>query len=152
MSKPSLFLFRVLLVLGGIVLIYIIGKPMVETIQYQLTGSSVQGTIIGFRGSKTSTSVFAENTAKKRGKYRARRPVYRYPIKVGSLDSLDGYAKSTIIIPWLNFDLHENVKVVMDKNNPVKSHIFSPGIFFTDFLLLLLCLYMIKLGIKKYGD
>ena len=143
------FLFRILLIAGGFVLIYIIGKPMVETIQYQLDGNKVKGIVIGFRGSKSSKSIYEDNTTKVGKKYKARRPVYRYPKVAGSLDSLQGYATSTIILPWMNFELHEEVNVVMDKNDPSQSHIFSKGIFFTDCILILLSLYMVKLGIRK---
>lgn len=149
MSSLTVFIFRILLVIGGFILIYIIGKPMVETIQYRFAGEHIDGRVIGFRGRGTSTSVFDENTGKSGNKHRSRRPVYRYPAASGSLDSLDGYAKSTIIFPWLNFELNEKVTVVFDKNDPSKSHIFSPGIFFTDTLLLLLSLYMVKLGVTK---
>jgi len=149
MSSLTVFIFRILLVIGGFILIYIIGKPMVETIQYRFGGEHIDGRVIGFRGRGTSTSVFDENTGKSGNKHRSRRPVYRYPAASGSLDSLDGYAKSTIIFPWLNFELNEKVTVVFDKNDPSKSHIFSPGIFFTDTLLLLLSLYMVKLGVTK---
>ena len=143
------FLFRILLIAGRFVMIYIIGKPMVETIQYQLDGNKVKGIVIGFRGSKSSKSIFEDNTTKVGKKYKARRPVYRYPKVAGSLDSLQGYATSTIILPWMNFELHEEVNVVMDKNDPSQSHIFSKGIFFTDCILILLSLYMVKLGIRK---
>jgi len=149
MSSLTVFIFRILLVIGGFILIYIIGKPMVETIQYRFAGEHIDGRVIGFRGRGTSTSVFDENTGKSGNKHRSRRPVYRYPAASGSLDSLDGYAKSTIIFPWLNFELNEKVTVVFDKNDPSKSHIFSLGIFFTDTLLLLLSLYMVKLGVTK---
>jgi len=149
MNSITLFVFRIMLVVGGFILLYIIGNPVAETIQYQLSGKSVYGTVIGFRGSKTSKTVFDENTARYSGKQRSRRPVYRYPIAEGSLDSLDGFAKSTIIIPWMNFELGEKVKVVMDNDDPTKSHIFSMGIFFTDLLLLLLCLFMVKLGFTR---
>ena len=149
MSRFMVFLFRILLIAGGFVLIYIIGKPMVETIQYQVDGNKVKGIVIGFRGSKSSKSIYEDNTTKVGKKYKARRPVYRYPKVAGSLDSLQGYAKSTIILPWMNFELHEEVNVVMDKNDPSQSHIFSKGIFFTDCILILLSLYMVKLGIRK---
>lgn len=149
MSSFTVFIFRIMLVIGGFILMYIIGKPVVETIQYRLMGEHSEGRIIGFRGRGTSTSVFTENTGKSGSKYRSRRPVYRYPVTEGSLDSLDGYSKSTIIIPWMNFELNEKVTVVFDKSEPSNSHIFSIGIVFTDTLLLLLCLYMIKLGVTR---
>ncbi len=149
MNSFTVIIFRILLILGGFILIYIIGKPMVETIQYRVRGNTVSGIVMGFRGSKSSKAIFEDNTAKKSKKYRSRRPVYRYPIKSGSLDSLDGYAKSTIILPWLNFNLGEKVCVVMDKYEPSRSHIFSLGVFITDFLLILLSLYMVKLGFSR---
>jgi hypothetical protein len=149
MNPVTVFLFRILLIAGGCILIYITGKPMAETIQYRINGIAVEGKVIGFRGSKTSKTIFDDNTAKKGKKYRARRPVYRYPIVSGSLDSLDGFARSTVIFPWLNFDLHEEVTVVMDKSDPSRSHILSKGIFLADFILILLCLYMIKLGFTR---
>ncbi len=149
MSPITVFFFRILLVLGGIILILIIGKPMVESIQQKFIGNSVEGRIIGFRGRGTSTSVFTENTGRKNGKIRSRRPVYRYPVTENSLDSLDGFAKSTVLIPWFNFTLNEKVTVVFESGKPENSHLFSPGILLTDFLLILLSLFMIKLGIVR---
>jgi hypothetical protein len=149
MNSISVFIFRVLLVIGGIVLIYIVGKPTLDNIKYRFTGNIVEGRVIGFRGSRTSTTVFEDNTGRKGKHHRSRRPVYRYPIAIGSLDSLDGFAKSTILIPWFNFEMDEKVTVVMDKIEPSKSHIWSFGILLTDMILLALCAFMIKLGITK---
>lgn len=128
---------------------YIIGKPLFETVQFFVQGNRVEGIVIGFKGRKNSTTVFTGNTGKVRKKYIARRPVFRYPIVAGSLDSMDGYAKSTILLPWLNFKMREKVTVVKDKKDPAQAHIFSPGIILTDILLLICCLYMIKLGFTK---
>jgi hypothetical protein len=149
MHPSTLFLFRILLVAGGLILIYIIGKPVVETIQYRVQGSVVQGKVIGFRGSRTSKTIFEDNTATYRKKHRPRRPVFRYPRSAGSIDSIDGYATTTIMVPWLNFDLGENITVVMSKNDASKAHIYSYGIFFTNVLLLFFCSYMIKLGFTR---
>lgn len=149
MSTFTTTIFRILLVAGGCILLFIIGKPVVKTFQFKINGQSVEGVVIGFRGSKNSTSVFEENTARYRKKSKPRRPVYRYPIKSGSLDSLDGYAQSTIIFPWLNFEKHEKVTIVMDKDDPSLSYVFSPGILLTDLLLIFLCLFMIKLGFAR---
>jgi Protein of unknown function (DUF3592) len=149
MNPITVFIFRVMLVVGGFILLYIVGKPLAESIQYRFTGNSVEGKVIGFRGRGSSKTIFDDNTGQK-GKHRvARRPVYRYPITEGSLDSLDGYAKSTVLIPWFNFESSEKVTVVFNKKNPKQSHIFSLGIIITDTLLILLCLYMVKLGLSK---
>lgn len=149
MNFITVGIFKILLVIGGLLLCYIIGKPLFETVQFFAQGHKVEGSVIGFKGRKNSTSVFTENTAKVRKKYIARRPVFRYPIVSGSLDSMDGYSKSTILLPWLNFKLREKVTVVMDKKDPARAHIISPGIFLTDIILLLCCFYMIKLGFTK---
>lgn len=149
MNPITVFLFRILLVAGGFILLYITGKPTWESVQYLVHGQRVEGTVIGFKGRKNSTTIFTDNIAEVRKKYIARRPVYRYPIVSGSLDSLDGFAKSTVLFPWLNFQMHEKVTVVMDKNNPSRAHMISPGIFFTDAVFILLCLFMVKLGFTK---
>ena len=72
MSRFTVFLFRLLLIAGGFILIFIIGKPMVETIQYQVSGNKVKGIVVGFRGSKSSKSIFEDNTSKVGKKYKAR--------------------------------------------------------------------------------
>lgn len=146
MSPVTVFIFRVLLVLGGIVLMIIIGKPMTESIQYRFTGTSVQGVVEGFRGRGSSKGVYEENTSRRNAKRRSRRPVYKYPVAEGSLDSLTGYASSTILVPWLNFEKHEKVTVVFDPQKPEKSRLFSIGVLFSDLLLILLCLFMVRLG------
>lgn len=149
MNPVTVFIFRVLLVSGGIVLLYIFGKPMAESIQYRFTGTSVQGIVAGFRGSGSSKTVFEENTSRKNAKRRSRRPVYRYPVAEGSLDSLTGYASSTVLVPWFNFEMHEKVTIVFDPQKPEKSHLFSLGVLFTDLLLILLCLFMVRLGFVR---
>lgn len=65
MNPITLFIFRILLIAGGFILIYIIGMPMVETIQYRIKGIAVEGKVIGFRGSsKTSKTIFDDNIAR----------------------------------------------------------------------------------------
>lgn len=142
-------LFRFLLVSGGLVLVFITGKPIVETLQYKWSGTTVEGRVIGFRGSGTSKTVFEDNTAKKHKGRRSRRPVFRYPIAPTSLDSLDGFSKSVILIPMFNYELHEKVNVVMDKNNPEKAYIYGLGIIFSDVLLVAFSFFMIGLGFYR---
>ena len=149
MNSITVFVFRVLLVLGGMVFIYLIGKPMSDTIRYRFNGNVVVGRVIGFRGSGSSKTIFEENTGKKGVKNKARRPVYKYPVANGSLDSLEGFAGSTVLIPWLNFKLNEKVTIVTDSSNPSDSHLFSVGVLFTDLLLIFLGLFMIKLGFTR---
>lgn len=62
-----------MLIFGGCILIYIIGKPVLETIQYRLSGQYAEGRVIGFRGRGSSITVFEENTSKHGKKIRSRR-------------------------------------------------------------------------------
>lgn len=150
MNSITVFIFRIMLILGGCILIYIIGKPVLETIQYRLSGQNAEGRVIGFRGRGSSITVFEENTSKHGKKARSRRPVYRFPVSVGSLDSLDAFSKSSILLPWLNFELNEKVSIVFKENEPDKSYIFSLGSLISDMVLLLLSGYMIKLGVTRF--
>lgn len=142
-------LFRLLLIAGGLILLYIIGKPLVETIRYKWAGQTVEGRVIGFRGSKSSKTVFEENTARKHKGRRSRRPVFRYPIAPASLDSIDGFSASVILIPWFNYEINDKVEVVMDKNDPEKAHIFGLGLMLTDLLLVVFCFFIIMLGFYR---
>ena len=147
----KVFIFRIMLVAGGLFLVYITGSPLMETIQYKWSGQTVEGRVIGFRGPKNSKTVFEENTANKHKGRRSRRPVFRYPQAPTSLDSLDGFSKSVILIPMFNYELNEKVSVVMDSNNPEKAHIFGLGMLFSDFILVVFSFFMIGLGFYKRG-
>ena len=142
-------LFRILLITGGFILLYIIGNPLLEKIRYKWSGQTVEGRVIGFRGSKSSKTVFEKNTARKHKGRRSRRPVFRYPVAPASLDSLDGFSGSAILIPWFNYEINDKVEVVMHKDDPEKAHIFGIGLIFTDLLLLAFCVFMIFLGFYK---
>lgn len=149
MNIFTMMLFRILLVVGGLILLYIIGKPLVTNIQNKISGVSVQGVIVGFRGRGTSHTVFDDNTSKRPKKWISRRPVFKYPAVQGSLDSLTGFESSSILLPWLNFDKGDHVDVVFGEGNPSQAQIFSWGIFFSDIVMILFCFFMIWLGIPK---
>ena len=142
-------LFRIMLVIGGVILVIIIGQPLLEKIKFKTTGLEVQGRIIGFRGSKSSKTIFEENTAKKIKGKRSRRPVFRYPTAPASLDSIDGFSQSVILLPWMNYELNDKVLVVLDKNDPEKAHIFGFGLILTDIVLVLFSFFVIGLGLYK---
>jgi len=149
MNPSTVIIFRILLIIGGFILLYIIGKPMMQTIKYRISEETVEGKVIGFRGRRTSKTIFTENTGKSGTKRKARRPVFRYPVANGSLDSLEAFGTSVILLPWLNFDLNENVQVVFSKSKPENAYIFSLGLLLSDFVLVLLCLFMVKLGLIR---
>lgn len=142
-------LFRIMLVIGGIILVIITGKPLVDKFSYKFSGFEVEGRIIGFRGSKSSKTIFQENTAKKTKGKRSRRPVFRYPIASESLDSLDGFSQSVSLLPWMNYELNDKVEVVMDKNDPEKAHIFGIGLILTNILMVLFSFFIVGLGLYR---
>ena len=142
-------IFRIMLVMGGMILVFITGRPLMDKFSYKFSGVEVQGRIIGFRGSKSSKTIFEENTAKKTKGRRSRRPVFRYPIAPNSLDSLDGFSQSVILLPWMNYELNDKVEVVMDKDDPEKALIFGFGLILTDILLVLFSFFMVGLGLYR---
>lgn len=149
MSGFSLGIFRVLFVVGGIILLYIVGKPFVEKWQFKFSGEHKEGIVIGFRGRGASKSILTENIGKSNGKSRSRRPVYRFPIAQNSLDSITAFSSSTVLIPWFNYRIGEKVTVVHRKGRPNLSHIFSFGIVITDMLMIFISLLMIYIGFYK---
>ncbi|MFM2392342.1 MAG: hypothetical protein RLZZ546_319 [Bacteroidota bacterium] len=152
MSSFTVFIFRVLLVISGVILLYIIGKPFKEKIAYYISGEKVEGRIIGFRGRGSSHAILEEDSGVRKGKRKARRPVFKYPIHKESLDSIVGFSNTGIMVTFFNFHINEKVTVVKSKTNNEDAYLFSVGILFTDFLLLLLCCFMIYLGIVKKSN
>ena len=149
MNTFSVFIFRILLVLGGLILLYIIGKPFVSKIQNKISGVSVQGIIVGFRGRGTSQTIFDDNTSKRPKKWISRRPVFKYPVVNGSIDSLVCFESSVILLPWMNFDKGDRVDVVFNNDHPADGQIFSYGIIISDMVLMAYCVWMISLGIPR---
>ncbi len=139
-------IFRILLIFGGLILLYITGKPLFEKVKFIITGESVEGRIIGFRGKGNSTAILERNTGRRNGKRTALRPVFRYPVIEGSIDSLDGRSSSGVLFSMANFELNDKVTVVFSKNHPENAYIFSKGIIFTDILLVLLSIFMMRMG------
>jgi hypothetical protein len=122
---------------------------MVSSIQNKINGVSVQGIVVGFRGRGTSHTVFDDNISKRPKKWTSRRPVFKYPLSSGSLDSLTGFSSSTILLPWMNFDKGDRVDVVFNNDHPADGQIFSYGIILSDLVLIAFCVWMISLGIPR---
>ncbi len=152
-NKPTSYIsmlklfFQVLLLGLGAFLTYSFGQDMLAPIRYKATGSTVEGRISGFLAGRNTPSVQREPDGVRKGKRRARRPVFRYPTAPDAVDSLEARGSTGALFTVFNYALYEKVTVVFEKGNPANAHIFGFQPIFTAFLCTLLGLYMIKIGI-----
>jgi hypothetical protein len=141
------FIFRIAFFLLGLVVLYWFGGSVVQTIQHRLTGTTVEGRIVGF-ASRGGKSILTDGTGIRKGKNRARRPVFTYPIAAGSRDSLTAKSSTGAFFTFTQYDLNEPVTVVFATNDPTNAHIFGFQPIFVSLLVCLLGVFMLYLGIK----
>jgi hypothetical protein len=141
------FIFRILLVGLGLFLTYTFGKEALQPFEQRATGVCVQGRISGFLAGRNAPSVQREPDGVRKGKRRARRPVYVYPTAPGSRDSLEARSSTSATILFGNYDLNDRVTVVFDRENPANAHIWGFQVIAIAFVLVLFGLYMIRLGV-----
>lgn len=140
-------IFRVLFISLGAWLLYLFGKDVIKPIQYKILGEQVTGRIEGFIAGRGSGTVVTENTGVRKGKLKARRPVFRYPTAEGSKDSMSSKQGSGVLFMVFQYDLDERVSVVFPKSNPADAYIYSLSTIFSSLLLSLLAVYMLKIGV-----
>jgi Protein of unknown function (DUF3592) len=140
-------IFRILFIGLGAWLLYLFGKDVVKPIQYRISGEQVTGRVEGFIAGRGNGTVVTDNTGVRKGKLKARRPVFRYPVAEGSKDSMSSRQGSGVLFVVFQYDLGEPVSVVFPKANPADAYIFSLMPIFTSFLLSLLAIYMLKIGV-----
>jgi Protein of unknown function (DUF3592) len=140
------FIFRIALFGLGLFVCYVFGGSALKTIGYRFTGESVQGKVIGFMNARRGTTVFQEGVSNT-GKRRARRPVFQYPVAAGSTDSLTVKSSTGVFFSFTQYDLNEKVTVVFSKNDPQDAYLFGFQVLLMQLLVLLLGLYMLKIGI-----
>lgn len=131
----------------GVFVTYSFGMDAVAPIRYRVTGTCVEGRISGFLAGRNSPSVQREPDGVRKGKRRARRPVFVYPTASGATDSLEARSRSGTLFTFLNYDLNERVTVVFDPKEPTTAYIFGFWVIISSFLLTLLGLYMIRMGL-----
>lgn len=146
-SPLTVLFFRVLLVGLGVFLTYTFARNTFEPIWYKVSGHTVEGRISGFLAGRNSPSVQREPDGVRKGKRKARRPVFLYPVVPGSKDSLEARSATAALTTINNYALHERVTVVVDKNAPEKAYIFGFQLMIGSFLAMLLGLFMIRLGL-----
>lgn len=69
-----------------------------------MSGTAVEGRIIGFLAGRNSPSVQPEPPAFGKAKGSARRPVFRYPTSQGATDSLDGRSSTGGFLLFGHYD------------------------------------------------
>lgn len=141
------FIFRVLLFGLGLFITYNFGRDTLEPVWHRLTGVTVEGRISGFLAGRNAPSVQREPDGLRKGKRRARRPVFMYPAAPDGLDSLEARSKTAAFFTFSNYALHERVTVVFARNEPSNAHIFGGQLIAMAFLGALLGLYMLRIGL-----
>lgn len=145
------FVFRLLFVGLGVFCAWTFGRDAFAPVWYQFSGTTVEGRISGFLAGRYSPSVQREPTGVRKGKTRARRPVFVYPKSAGGLDSLEARSSTGGFLIFGHFDLNERVTVVFDPKAPENAHIFSFKLLFTAFLIMLFGLFLIWMGVTGKG-
>ena len=141
------FIFRIALFGLGLFTTYTFGRDTIEPIWHRIAGVHVEGRISGFLAGRNSPSVQREPDGVRKGKRRARRPVFAYPTAPGSTDSLEGRSSTSAFLLFGNYQLNEHVTVVFDKSNPNNAHIFGVQLIVMALLVTLLGLFMIWIGV-----
>jgi hypothetical protein len=96
-------------------------------VYYRLTGTVVEGEIIGFLAGRHVRSVQPENTAMRNGHRIARPPVFRYPALPGGPASLQGRAPNAFTFSFVPYELGEKVTVVFPAGQPRHAQLFEAG-------------------------
>jgi hypothetical protein len=138
--------FRIALILLGAWLAYHFSHDVIKPIEYKMTGEQVTGRIEGFVAGRNG-SMQPESSGIRRGKRKARRPVFRYPIN--AIDSVSSKNGSGVMFLLAQYDLNEKVQVVFPKNNPSDGYIFSFMTIFVSILLTLFGVFMMYLGVAR---
>lgn len=141
------FIFRMAFLGLGLFTTYTFGRDTIEPIWHRIAGVHVEGRISGFLAGRNSPSVQREPDGVRKGKSRARRPVFAYPTAPGSHDSLEGRSSTSAFLLFGNYQLNEPVTVVFDQSNPSNAHIFGIQLIGSAFIVTLLGLFMIRIGV-----
>ncbi len=141
------FIFRLLFIGLALFVFYTFGVSAAKTIWYRATGTVVEGRVCGFLAGRNTPSVQQESTGVRKGKRKARRPVYRYPVAASSSDSLTGRSNVSTLFTFSQFNMDESVTVVFDPDNPQDSYIFNWQLILMSLLVILLGVYMLAIGL-----
>jgi hypothetical protein len=145
------FIARIGLFGVGLFVTYMFGRDTIEPIWYSATGVQVEGRISGFLAGRNHPSVQREPDGVRKGKRRARRPVFVFPTAPNGTDSLEARSSTRVLATFSNYALHERVTVVFPKDNPQNAHILGWQLIGVAFLCTLFGLYMTYMGLTGRG-
>lgn len=138
--------FRISFLLLGAWLTYHFSQDVIKPLQYKITGEQVTGHIEGFVTGRNG-SMQPESSGIRKGKRKARRPVFRYAIN--ATDSLSSRNGSGVMFNLFQYELNEKVQVVFPKNNPSDGYIFNFMSIFASALLTLFGVFMMYLSVAR---
>ncbi|MEZ4984478.1 MAG: hypothetical protein R2795_05480 [Saprospiraceae bacterium] len=145
------FIFRILFVVLGLGIFGYFGFDAVAPLWYRVTGTVVEGRVIGFLAGKHSPSVQPEPTGVRKGRRLARRPVFRHPVALGAKDSLDTRSRTGGFLLFGHYDLHQSVTVVMPKGQPERAQILGFRLMFMGVIASLFGLFIAWMGWSGKG-
>lgn len=94
---------------------------------YRMTGTVVEGEVIGFLAGRYTPSIQPESTAIRNGQRIARRPAFRYPAHPGAPAIHEARAKTAFTFSFAPYALGEKVTVVFPVGRPEEARMFEPG-------------------------
>lgn len=139
--------FRIALLGLGIWLLIMGWQTTYNPIYYRLTGTAVEGEVIGFLAGKYSPSIQPENTAIRDGRRIARRPAYQYAATPGGDPKLIGKAKVAFSFSFYPYELGEKVTVVFPTAYPEQSYLFAKSVIAGGILLMGFGLFCVYIGV-----
>ena len=141
------FIFRIALFGLGLFVCYSFGNSFIKPLMYRFSGEKVEGKIVGFLAGRYGPSVQQKSTGVRNGKRISRRPVFRYPITLGSKDSVTSRSDVAPFFSFTQYELGETVTVVFPKNDPQNGYIYGFQLILMDLLVLCLGIFMLYIGI-----
>lgn len=137
--------FRVMLVGLGVWLVMLGARDFYQPLMYRLTGSVVEGEVIGFWAGRPNPSIQPESTAIRNGHRFARRPAYKYPTHPGAAMDRIGKPGTSFTFSFNPYQQGEKVTVVFPKGQPEQAVLFAAATLAGGLGLFgagLLCLYI----------
>lgn len=138
-------IFRSAILVLGLWLFIMGWQTTYNPIYYRLTGTVVEGEVIGFLAGRHSPSIQPENTGVRNGRRIARHPAYQYPATAGGSPDLIGKARVAFMFSFYPYELGEKVTVVFPTAHPEQPSLFATSVIVGGILFMgfgLLCIYI----------
>lgn len=137
--------FRLMLVGLGGWLVFMGAQDTFYPVSYRLTGTVVEGKVIGFWAGRVSHSIQPENTAMRNGHFFARPAAYQFPAEPGGVLAYTGKYRISYTPSFNPFEMGEAVTVVFPQGQPGQAYLFAASSLAGGMMILgfgLWCLYL----------